>query len=108
MADADLIIGRQLPFAIERLTVNARAVETVEIAQAPVTVGVIDLGVLAAALLVLQDDAIGVGPAQRVALARDQRIHVAEAIIPADHKISGGARRHNRIVLVCASVTLLR
>src|SRR5262249_25522759 len=77
----------QLPFAVEPDVVDARAIETVEVADAPAAGAVADLGVLAAAQVVLEDNAVGRGPPQRVGLAGDERENVPEAIVATDYQI---------------------
>src|SRR5260370_17743517 len=58
-AHVNFVARRQLPFTLQGVAVDARAVEAVEIAHAPAAVGMIDLGMFAAAEIVLQDDAVG-------------------------------------------------
>src|SRR5262249_50679171 len=74
--------------------VDARPVHAFEVAHAPPADGVRNLRVLPAAQVVLEDDAVGVGPAQAVALADVQGQHVPEAVVTAKDQICVGATEH--------------
>src|SRR6516162_7139342 len=71
-AQMDFILRSQLPFGIEANAIDARTVEAVEVADTPTAAAETDLSVLAAAQVVLEDDAIGRGPAQSVGLASNE------------------------------------
>src|SRR5262249_39052599 len=79
----------------ERVAVDARAVEALQVAQPPAAVGVVDLGVLAAAQLVLQDDAVGRRPAEGEALPGDERVDVAEPVVTAGHQGGRSGGNHS-------------
>ncbi len=93
-SDVNFVVGRQAPFVIEAITVHPRAVEAVEVVEAPAAVGKVDLGVLPAAQVVLENNVVGVSPAQGVTLARLQREHVAETVFPSNHQIDRCAVSH--------------
>src|SRR5207244_3630628 len=92
----DVVAGGQLDLAGEALVVDAGAVEAVEVADAPQAVGAEDLGVFAAAQLVLEDDAVGRGPAQGIAVGGGQGEHVAAAVVAPHHEESGTVCGHGR------------
>ena len=56
------------------------------------------LGMIAAAQIVAQDNAIGGRPAQGVALAGDQGEHFPEPFLVAQHQISGPRVNHGKFV----------
>ena len=68
--------GLQLVVVLNALAVDERAVAAIEIAQRPLALRLKDLGVVAAAALVLDDDGIGRRAADRDRLAVDQTEHV--------------------------------
>jgi hypothetical protein len=95
-ADVDLVAGGELPIAVEALVVDARAVEAAHVADVPVAVSVEQLGVLAAAQVVLEDDATGWRPAQGVALPGGQGKDIPETVIAANHQVSPTGSCHAR------------
>ena len=70
-AEVNVVAGGQFHLAVELFAIDARAVETAEIADAS-TIGVEDLGMFAVAQFVLEDDAIGRGPAHVVTIGGGQ------------------------------------
>ncbi len=90
----NLVVDRQVALAIEAHVVDARAVETTHVAHAPAPAAERNLGVVAAAQVVLQDDGARRCPPQRIALGRVKREHVAETVVPANHKIGCRADGH--------------
>jgi hypothetical protein len=93
-AQADLIARPQVALALERLLVDPGAVEAAAVADAPLAGGEVDLGVLAAAQVVVENHLVGLGPAEGVALPRVQGEHAAQPIGPADHEKGLAPRRH--------------
>ena len=77
--------ARRALLAAEADPVDSGAIKAVEVADTPTTAAETDLGVFAAAQVVLEDDAIGSGPAHSVGLAPHKRENVPEAIVAADH-----------------------
>src|SRR5260370_7831300 len=61
-AQMDFVAGRQLPFVLQCVGIDARAVEPVESANPPALTVVINFALLSAAEIVLEDDAIGSAP----------------------------------------------
>jgi hypothetical protein len=97
VAELHLVAGRQLPFGFQGDAVDSGAVEALEVADAPFAFRHGDFGVFAAAQFILEDDAVGVGPAQREALSGLERKHVAVAIVAAHHEVGTGTRRDHEL-----------
>ena len=96
LAEVDVVAGGEVELGGEAVAVDAGAVEAVEVADTPAAIGVEDLGVLAAAQLVLEDDAIGGGAAEGVAVGGGQGEDVSEAVVAPHHEVSRPVCRHGR------------
>src|SRR5882724_5144474 len=90
----DFVARRQLPFALQCVGIDARAVEAVEVADPPTLIRVINFGVFPAAEIVLENDAIGPGPAHGISMADGQGKHVAKSVLPASDQVSRCSRGH--------------
>src|SRR5262249_61199355 len=93
-AEVDFVAGGEFLLPFEAVAVEAGAVEAVEVAHAPAATGVVDLGVFAAAQFVLEDDAVGGGAPEVIALSDREGEYVSEAVVPPDYQINRRARRH--------------
>src|SRR5262249_49193353 len=93
-AQTDLVAGVQVGLALDPFPVDTNTVETVQVADAPAAVSQANLGMLAAAQVVLENDAIGGSPAQGTALGGGQGKDVPVSVFAADHQVSGGSLGH--------------
>ena len=89
-AQVDFVARLEWPLDRDRLVVETGAVQAAQVADDPGAVGQVDFGVFPAAQFVLEDDAVGAGPAEREATPGLQREHLPEPIVQSDDQIGGG------------------
>ena len=88
--EVDLVLGIEVALALDADAVDAGAVEAAQVAQPPALGDVVDLGMLAAGEVVLEDDGIGAGTPDRVHLAGHQGMDFPEAVRASHDEKTGG------------------
>src|SRR5262249_42286773 len=83
-ADANFVLRAQPMLAAKRLAVEVSAVQAAEVANGPAQVVRVKLRMFPAAQIVAKDDAVGWRPAEIVARAGLERIHVPVAVFTAN------------------------
>src|SRR5262249_28297422 len=90
----DLVARAQRLLVLNGVAVDARAIQAAEVAHRPRAIGLKDFGMLAAAQVVVEDDFIGFGTAEDVALTGLEGKDVSQAVGATDHQKCFASGRH--------------